>query len=91
MCTLYHTEPSVKMGIHDTYVAYQFDQAVAALGTAIENKLNSPERYDEKRRAKYNLRDLLEAAQEYVDGKRKKKPMSNYDRVMAARFQVTGK
>jgi hypothetical protein len=84
-CTTYHVEPSVRLGIHDTYVAYQLDQAVTALGISIENKCNAPERYDDKHREKYSLKDLLTQAQEYVDGKREHVKMSEYDKVMAAR------
>lgn len=84
-CTTYHVEPSAKLGIHDTYVAYQFDQAVTALGVSIENKLNSPARYDDKRREQYSISDVLTEAQEFMDGTRERKPMSEYDKVMAAR------
>lgn len=94
MWQLYHlsktlgVRPSDQLGIVNTWAAYQFNTAVVTFGTMVDNKIAET---DKKGRPKYQLRDVINEAKLILSGDMKLKPITDYDRIMAARINVMGK
>lgn len=56
-----YQRPSDIIGIRDRWAAYQFDSAVALVGTTIENALQETVKAGEKTSPRYTLAQLLNA------------------------------
>lgn len=56
-----HQRPSDIVGISDRWAAYQFDSAVALIGTTIENALQETVKAGERTTPRYTLAQLLGA------------------------------
>lgn len=64
MATKTGKRPSEIVGIDEAWVAYQFDNAIVLIGSAIENASQEMEKYgsekDTKWRQKYTMKQLLD-------------------------------